>query len=290
LASGAVKTNSFDLTYNMDSQTPLIFDSQKYLSRRKRAIFNAPNAARNPWFLHEFAVNGIVETLELIKQDFSQAIDIFACNSQLKQQLENFELLGADKKIKNLVEFEPSMVDFSNSKCPSDLIIPQLLPKTYDLICACSGLNFVNDLPGLLVCAQKALRENGCFTASFIGNQSLKELRQAMMQSEIAHFGGAGLRISPMVELESAVKLMTRAGFKEPVSSIESLKVRYNNVFDLFRDLKAMGENAAFANNNNKPLNRKLIAKIADYYQENFSDDDGRIYATFEIITICGWA
>jgi hypothetical protein len=35
---------------------------------------------------------------------------------------------------------------------------------------------------------------------------------------------------------------------------------------------------------------RNIISEAASVYAENFSNDEGRINATFEIITLTGWA
>ncbi len=273
----------------MDSQPHIIFDSQKYLSRRARSIKNSAHQEKNPWFLHDFAAQGAVETIGAIIQDFENSLEIFSCLGQFEKFGLEQNLIGSNCKIKSLKQIEPSSLDFSNVNCISQLTNLGLDNQKYDLIIANSGLNFVNDLPGFLIKIKSALNENGVFIGSFIGNNSLKELRETFMHCELEEFGGAGMRISPMIELESAVRLLTRVGFKSPVSSVESLKVRYDNVFSLFRDIKNMGENAAFVQKHEKHLNRRLIAKIADYYQDKFKDDD-RVYATFDIVTICGWA
>lgn len=274
----------------MDSQPHIIFDSQKYLSRRERAIKNTARHRKNPWFLHDFAAQGAIDTIAATIQDFENGLEIFSCLGQFEKFGLAQHLIGENGKIKNLKQIEPSSSDFGGINCISQLKSLELDNQKYDLIIANSGLNFVNDLPGLLVKIKNALNENGVFIGSFIGNNSLRELRETFMHCEIEEFGGAGMRVSPMIELESAVRLLTRVGFKSPVSSVESLKVRYDNVFSLFRDIKNMGENAAFAQKHEKQLNRRLIAKIADYYQDKFKDDDGRVFATFDIVTICGWA
>lgn len=274
----------------MDSRSRILFDTNLYLRRRNDAIINSHRFDKNPWFLHEYAADGIVEIIETIKQDFDNCLELFSCKNQFREKLLGNGLLGAAAKIKNLHEFEPSEFFQNKINCISDIENLPLNNQKYDLIIANSGLNWVNDLPGFLARIKASLNPEGCFIASFIGNSSLKELRDAFLNCEIEEFGGANMRINPMVELEAAVRLLMRAGFKMPVSSYESPKVRYANMFALIRDLKNMGENAAFFDKSSKILNRRIIAKIADYYQEKYKEDDGRVIATFDIITICGWA
>jgi hypothetical protein len=39
-----------------------------------------------------------------------------------------------------------------------------------------------------------------------------------------------------------------------------------------------------------RPLTRRIIARAADLYQANHADGDGKVRATFELITLTGWA
>ena len=38
------------------------------------------------------------------------------------------------------------------------------------------------------------------------------------------------------------------------------------------------------------PVTRTLLAHAVQVYEENFSDPDGRVRATFELVTLTGWA
>lgn len=269
---------------------PIMFDTSLFLKRRKTALARAHKEGKNPWFLHEFACEGTIEILQTIKQDFECGAELFAGNGQFQQIANQAGVLGASRKLAKLEEIEPSLSENKNPNCLSELLLPEIGQDKYDLIIANSGLNWVNDLPGLLLQIRKSLRPEGNFIATFLGGSTLKELRQCFLDVEAEYYGGASPRISPMINCETGVRLLVRAGFHSPVSSSEILKVRYGNVFELFRDIKAMGEAAAFANKNIKPLSRHLIAKVADYYQARYCDGDNRVYASFELITISGWA
>jgi hypothetical protein len=51
-----------------------------------------------------------------------------------------------------------------------------------------------------------------------------------------------------------------------------------------------MGETAALANRNVPALTRGILMRAMDIYAERFSDPDGRVRATFEFVTMSGWA
>jgi len=55
-------------------------------------------------------------------------------------------------------------------------------------------------------------------------------------------------------------------------------------------DLRAMGETNALSGRLRKPTSRNVMTEAAGIYATNFADDDGRIKATFEVVTLTGWA
>jgi hypothetical protein len=55
-------------------------------------------------------------------------------------------------------------------------------------------------------------------------------------------------------------------------------------------DLRAMGETGVLLGRPKAPLTRELLLRTAEVYAERFALPDGRIPATFEIITLTGWA
>ena len=55
-------------------------------------------------------------------------------------------------------------------------------------------------------------------------------------------------------------------------------------------DLRGMGETSILADRPRGPATRALFVRMAEIYAERFSDPDGRIRATFEIVHAAGWA
>jgi hypothetical protein len=58
----------------------------------------------------------------------------------------------------------------------------------------------------------------------------------------------------------------------------------------LLADLKAMGATNALLERSRRPASRRLLARAAQIYAERFADADGRVRATFEILSLAGWA
>jgi SAM-dependent methyltransferase len=152
------------------------------------------------------------------------------------------------------------------------------------------ALQFVNDLPGVLVQLRRALKPDGLLMAAMIGGDSLSELRQAFAQAESEIEGGLSPRVAPFADLRDLGGLLQRAGFALPVIDSERITVRYATVFNLMHDLRRMGATNVLAERRRAPLRRTTLLRMAEIYGERFADPDGRLRATFEIVWLSGWA
>ncbi len=163
-------------------------------------------------------------------------------------------------------------------------------PDSLDLVVSLLGLHWTNDLVGALIQIRRALRPDGLFIGAFLGGATLTELRQCLLEAEDEVIGGAGPRVSPFADGLDAGALLQRAGFALPVADVDRLVVRYRHPLRLMADLRAMGETNALVERPRRPLTRPVLARAFALYQERFGLADGRVPATFEIITATGWA
>ncbi len=163
-------------------------------------------------------------------------------------------------------------------------------PESLDLVVSSLALHWVNDLPGALIQIRRALKPDGLLIAAVLGGSSLTELRQSLLAAEAELSGGAGLRVSPFADTFDAAGLLQRAGFALPVADVDRLTVRYAHPLKLLADLKAMGETNVLVERARQPLSKAVLARACAIYAERFSDPDGRVRASFDIITMTGWA
>ena len=56
------------------------------------------------------------------------------------------------------------------------------------------------------------------------------------------------------------------------------------------RDLRAMGETNALAGRLRHFTRRQVLLRAAELYAESNATDDGRVRATYELVTLTGWA
>ncbi|MCJ2058440.1 methyltransferase domain-containing protein [Methylobacterium sp. J-048] len=164
-----------------------------------------------------------------------------------------------------------------------------LAPGSLDLAVSLLALHAVNDLPGTLIQLRRALRPDGLFLGCLLGGATLTELRQSFAQAESEIEGGISPRVATFAAVREAGALLQRAGFALPVADTDTLTVRYADPFGLMRDLRAMGMTNVLTERRRTPLRRATLVRTAEVYAERFSDPDGRVRATFEVLWLSGW-
>lgn len=161
---------------------------------------------------------------------------------------------------------------------------------SFDVILSNLSLHWVNDLPGALLQARRALKPDGLFLAAMLGGETLRELRASLLEAELEVEGGAAPRISPFADLRDAGGLLQRAGFALPVIDRDDITVTYPDALALMRDLRGMGETNAVHARRRGFTRRATLLRAAALYAERFAQPDGRIPATFQVIYLTGWA
>ncbi len=267
------------------SEAPRIFDRALHARRLDRA--GARFAAAD--FLKARAASDLVERLAAINRTFPVAIDLGARHGAFARALAD----GAPGKVGMLVETDLSAAmlgDRSGRRLVVDEERLPLAPESLDLVTSSLALHWVNDLIGTLIQIRRALKPDGLFAGALFGGGTLTELRQSLTEAETRARGGAGPRVSPFVDAHDGAALLQRAGFALPVVDTDKVTVRYANPLKLLADVRAMGESAALIDRPAAPLTKRIVADMSAIYTERFSDPDGRIVATFEIITLTGWS
>jgi NADH dehydrogenase [ubiquinone] 1 alpha subcomplex assembly factor 5 len=101
--------------------------------------------------------------------------------------------------------------------------------------------------------------------------------------------GGASPRVAPFIDMRDGAGLLQRAGFALPVADSEIITVTYADPFRLLRELRGSGETAALTERRGS-LRRTTLMRAMQIYGEMFALPDGRVPATFELVTLTGWA
>ena len=74
-----------------------------------------------------------------------------------------------------------------------------------------------------------------------------------------------------------------------PVIDKDSIKIFYNDIFALMKDIQGMGESNSLVGRNKNFTTKKLFVEANKIYKNKFSENN-KIYATFEILYFIGWS
>lgn len=261
---------------------PRIFDTAQLERYRARA---ALRAAEHDFLLRRVAED-FADRLDAVKRSFGNVLDLGAHHGVLGR------MLAARPGVERVVSADasPAML----AQCPEPRVVVDLeaLPfgqNTFDLIVSGLALHLVNDLPGTLIQIRRALKSDGLFLGALLGGTTLWELRQAFVQAEAVE-GGASPRVAPFADVRDLGALLQRAGFALPVADSDIVTVAYQTPLHLMREIRAFGGANALSERRRAPLKRSTLLRAAQIYGERFARPDGRVTATFEIVTLTGWA
>lgn len=254
------------------------FDRSAVRQRRARAD------AAHDFLLRETAAR-LADRLDDVKRSFSLGLELGAHAGELAAALGG--------RVPSLVQAEASealLRRASGLRVVADEEFQPFAEGAFDLVVSALSLHWVNDLPGALLQARRALKPDGLFLAAMLGGETLRELRQCLIEAEATVAGGASPRVSPMVELRDAAGLLQRAGFALPVADLDELTLTYADPFALMRELRGLGEANALRLRPKGFTRRAVLLETARLYVERFGAPDGRIPATFQVIWLAGWS
>lgn len=261
---------------------PRIFDRALQRRRRLRALRGEPVD-----FLAQHVAQELVERLLVVKRSFHLAADIGTPGNALRAMMRSQGVAPAVVAVDALALHLRR--DDSLRVAADEEALP-FADGSLDLAVSALALQSVNDLPGTLAQIQRALKPDGLFLAALLGGETLIELRQSFAAAEAEIDGGVSPRVAPFADIRDLGALLQRAGFALPVIDTDRLTVRYATPFDLMRDLRGMGATNALVERRRVPLKRATLLRMADIYAERFSDPDGRLRASFDIVWLSGWA
>ena len=260
-----------------------IFDRALIAAHRHRALVNNdPKAA----FLLDIAAEEMAERLTVVERTFETAVELHGATGAAARAALATGKIGTMIR----VESDKAYAGPGENLIEAPLEDVPLEPQSVNLILAPLSLHLTNDTPGVFIQIRRALKPDGLFMAAIPGAGTLQELRDVLLATEVEMTGGASPRVIPFADVRDVGSLMQRAGFTLPVIDAENYTVRYDSLFPLMRDLRAMGMSNPLAARARMPLTRAFFLRAAEIYAERYSDPDGRIRATFSIIYVSGWA
>ena len=240
-----------------------IFDKKKF---NEQFTKNLQNLKAKDCYLQQFASQIVSDKLEIISRDFKSCL-IYGRVDDLNSP-----------NVLNQINKLPSNYDEEQNPHPDE---------QFDLVISNLTMQYNNDVVGALVQYYNNLQKGGLFICTLLGGDTLKELKEAMIEADLKCFGKVYNRIIPMIEIKQMGGLLQRAKFDIPICVSEEVVVTYPDIYTMLKELKSMGLGNCLLNRIWQ-YKKDYFKIVEECYREKFPSSDGRIAATFEILTASG--
>jgi SAM-dependent methyltransferase len=236
-------------------------------------------------FLFKYSLDNILDRIHIYKDSYDKVLNIgsrvFDFRQSSRKKIKIDFLVSTDLSFKMLKKFSGSRVQADEEFLP-------FLNESFDLVLSNLNLHSVNDLPGSLAQIQRSLKKDGLFVSSFVGENSLKELKEVFVKSEIDVGKNVHFHVSPTISSDTLSSLMVRAKFNDVVVDKDTVSIIYKTPQEILSDLQNSGESNCMSGGKVRYLRKDVLEKFSENYYKMFPSEDGGITCTFDIITCVG--
>lgn len=259
------------------SEVPQLFDRRAVRRRLARCARWEP-----PDLLCEL-IEALLERLDELQESSEACLLLGARHGSIVR------LVQRRRRVNDLTVLAPDPACLADA--PGAIGDEEFLPfadEAFDTVLAPLALHRVNDLPGTLVQIRRLLRPGGLFLASLPAEETLGELREALLEAEAATTGGATLRVPPFADVQTLGNLLPRAGFTMPIADIDRRQLVFDGVGALLRALGRAGERGGLLATVSRRLSRPTFRQACRLYEARYRHAGGGIAASFDLVTLTG--
>jgi malonyl-CoA O-methyltransferase len=151
-----------------------------------------------------------------------------------------------------------------------------------DIIFSNLMLHWVGNTERVVKELQRVLKQDGLLLFTTLGPDTLFELRESWGACD------NGVHVHPFIDMHHVGDFLLKAGFADPVIDMEFITITYNDIKQIFIDLKNLGTHN-IARERRKGLTGK--AKFNQFMSayEKFRNAEGLIPMTYEVIYGIAW-
>ncbi|EAU84405.1 hypothetical protein CC1G_01401 [Coprinopsis cinerea okayama7 len=271
-----------------------IFDrNAKRMQRDRAATREGGERSRTVDYVREEVAVRMMERFMDIKREFNTVVDLGSGPGHFSRLLwpekaKKAIMLDSSKATLHRDPDEEFDVEVERIHGDEENLLQYLPKDSQEAIVSCLSLQWINDLPGILVQINQSLKPDGLFLGAMFGGETLFELRTALQLAEVEREGGISPHVSPMTDTRDVSNLLGRAGFTLLTVDTDEVQVAYPSMWELVQDLQDMGESNAVIGRRTH-VGRDTLAAASAIYKELHGNEDGSIPATFQVIYMIGW-
>lgn len=260
----------------------------------KKSIKKSKNSALKIWnkhnFLFEYCAETTIEKILEVKKKFQNILLISSDKNELFSKIKkiNYQNLIFVSQYNEIVK-KLEINNTNEFKIVQDFENLSLTKKKFDLIICNLCLHRINDVKEFCKKIKNLSSLDGLVVCSYFGGKSLYELRQSLIHADQILKKGFYQRIIPFIDMLDITNIFTTVGFKEIVSDVTKLKIKFNNQKKLLLDIKGMGETNNLKDRFKGLYSKKFFQQSEFFYKKNFSDENNKLTASCDIIFLVMW-
>ena len=184
-------------------------------------------------------------------------------------------------------------IDFlkQNSSSNNNLVIYENnLPfkqESVSGVISCLYVDSIIDSENLFTNIYKILKNNGFLIFSIFGTKTMENVKECFIKIEEKKYNGISLRFNPLFDLDLIGNDLKKIGFKNVIVETEIIKVKYNSLFKLMRDLRGMGMTNNLSNRSKFFTPKSLFDEVNEFLIKDYKNKE--FLVPFEILTLTAW-
>ncbi len=186
------------------------------------------------------------------------------------------------------MDFAPGMLKVAKEKYETLKILQAqaaalpFQPRTFDIVVSNLMYQWIEDLDKSFEQVHAVLKNQGVFCFTMFGQQTLKELFEALEAT--AGKTAGGLRFRRLADGLTVHRSLEDRGFQIIDENCEIIKTHFNDLFDLVSWLKSTGANTG---RQSFFVGKDHLQRANEYYKNHFQDPWG-VTASFEVLWLKG--
>ncbi len=184
-------------------------------------------------------------------------------------------------------------IDFlkQNSSSKNNLVVNENnLPfkqESISGIISCLYIDSIIDSENLFSNIYKILKNDGFLIFSIFGTKTMENVKDCFIKIEEKKYNGISLRFNPLFDVDLIGNNLKQIGFKNVIVETEIVKVKYNSLFKLMRDLRGMGITNNLSNRSKFFTPKSLFNEVNEFLI--MGNKNKEFLVPFEILTLTAW-
>ena len=151
-------------------------------------------------------------------------------------------------------------------------------------IISCLYVDSIIDSENLFSNIYKILKNDGFLIFSIFGTKTMKNIKDCFIKIEEKKYSGISLRFNPLFDVDLIGNNLKQIGFKNVIVETEIIKVKYDSLFKLMRDLRGMGISNNLINRSKFFTPKSLFNEVNEFLIKGNKNKE--FLVPFEILTL----